>query len=300
MIHWAPERPSYPTFASLMQKLGTAFVMVPAHRIDYLRPKDVDHAESILNSKRYSVIPVSADGVNFPEVLTTENSGSERRVADRRHTTLPDHIPDATPLSEAFFLFNDREWYLALNATRVSGLITYWEFNSREFHVQLYAGLSRLEELSRNALAADDCGIASSQGLHLTNEVLKRVDERYALSKSQMGGNRYVDELEFHHLHDALRKHAPWRKFLHRRVGDELSSSKYDELYNSTDVRNAVMHGRILFPTFQQFKKRQLQIARIGELIRHLQDYCESRSQERTGLNLSAPSESLTADNQDP
>ena len=58
-----------------------------------------------------------------------------------------------------------------------------------------------------------------------------------------MGGNRFVDELDFHHVHEALKKHSPWRDSLHEKLGKSLSNSEYDRLYNFTDFRDAVMHG---------------------------------------------------------
>jgi len=155
----------------------------------------------------------------------------------------------------------------------VSGLITYWAFNSREFRIQLYAGLSRVEELSRDVLAKDGCGLSSDKGLNLTAEVLEKVRKRFESARQKMGGNRFVDELDFHQVNDALRKHSPWRDFLHQKVGKSLSNSEYDRLYNFTDFRDAVMHGRILFPAYRNFQKSSSTIGQIGELIDHLDAY---------------------------
>jgi len=83
-----------------------------------------------------------------------------------------------------------------------------------------------------------------------------------------------VDELDFHNVNDALRKHSPWREFLHERLGKSLSNTEYQRLYDFTDLRDAVMHGRVLYPTYREFKRHLSTISQIGELIEHLNVYC--------------------------
>jgi len=275
--------PGFHSFATLMVRLGETFsvrdVMVQLPQIKYVAPNDSGTAEHMVAEKRYSVIPVSDDGKNFGAVFWTDHpANTERTITEMRAISVSDHIPDSTPLAEAFYLFETREWYLTIRGNRVSGLITYWAFNSREFRVQLYAGLSRVEELSRDVLAGDGCGLDSGQGLHLTAEVLEKVGLRFASVRKEMGGNRFVDELQFHHVHNALRKHSPWRDFLHARVGRVLTNSDYEKLYNFTDLRDAVMHGRILFPAYRDFKKQGTSIKMIGELIDHLDAYVSASS----------------------
>jgi hypothetical protein len=166
------------SFATLMRKLGETFVvsdvMVHRDQIEYVAPGDGNAANRLVAEKRYSVVPVSADGQNFETVFCTEHpSNGTRTITTMREASVSDHIPDSTPLAESFYLFETREWYLTLRGNRVSGLITYWAFNSREFRIQLYAGLSRVEELSRDLLAKDGCGLSSDKGLNLTHEVLE-------------------------------------------------------------------------------------------------------------------------------
>lgn len=243
-----------------MRKLGETFVvkdvMVHQTQIEYVGSGDAETANRIVAEKKYSVVPISIDGQSFDAVFCTEHpTNSDRIVTTMRDTSVSDHIPDSTPLADAFYLFANREWYLTLRGNRVSGLITYWAFNSREFRIQLYAGLSRVEELSREVLAKDGCGLLSQKGLNLTPMVLDKVRKRFESARQKMGGNRFVDELDFHQVNDALRKHAPWRDFLHQSLGNPLSNTEYDKLFNFTDFRDAVMHGRILFPTYSAFQK---------------------------------------------
>jgi hypothetical protein len=280
MIPHPPPTPihEFHSFATLMRKLGETFVVsdVMVHRgqIEYVAPGDGNAANQIVEEKRYSVVPISADGQNFGAVFCTEHPvNGTRTITITRETSVSDHIPDSTPLAEAFYLFDTREWYLTLRGNRVSGLITYWDFNSREFRVQLYAGLSRVEELSRNLLARDGCGISSDKGLNLSPEVLQKVRKRFESVRQKMGGNRFVDELDFHHVNEALKKHSPWRDFLHQRLGRALSNVEYETLYNFTGFRDAVMHGRVLFPIYLDFKQRRSTISQIGELIDHLDAY---------------------------
>jgi hypothetical protein len=261
-----------------MQKLGETFVvrdvMVHRDQIEYVAPGDGEAANYIVAEKKYSVVPVSADGQSFETVFWTEHPlNGSRTITTMRETTVSDHIPDSTPLAEAFYLFEAREWYLTLRGNRVSGLITYWAFNSREFRIQLYAGLSRVEELSRDLLARDGCGLSSEKGLNLTSDVLEKVRKRFESARKKMGGNRFVDELDFHHVNEALKKHSPWRNFLHQRLAKPLSNGEYDRLYNFTDFRDAVMHGRVLFPTYWAFQKHGSTISEIGKLIDHLDEY---------------------------
>jgi len=288
MIPHPPPTPTHDfhSFPKLMRKLGETFVVsdVMVHRaqIEYVAPGDGNAASRIVAEKRYSVVPASADGQNFEAVFCTEHPvNGDRSITTIRETSVSDHIPDSTPLAEAFYLFANREWYLTLRGNRVSGLITYWAFNSREFRVQLYAGLSRVEELSRNLLAGDGCGLSSDKGLNLSHEVLEKVRKRFESVRQKMGGNRFVDELDFHHVNEALRKHSPWRHFLHERLGRALSNAEYERLYNFTDFRDAVMHGRILFPVYLDFKQRLGTISQIGDLIDHLDAYC---AQHASGL----------------
>src|ERR1019366_6535758 len=97
---------------------------------------------SLLESTDGSVLEsaeASQDGETFGAVFLTEHPpNSDRTITEMRMTSVSDHVPDSTPLAEAFYLFDVREWYFTLRRNRVSGLITYWIFNSREFRVQLY------------------------------------------------------------------------------------------------------------------------------------------------------------------
>jgi hypothetical protein len=266
------------SFAESMERLGETFavrdVMVPLSVIEYVAPGEEDRARRIVAEKRYSVVPVSEDGQTFGSVFCTEHpANSDRTITKVRRTSVSDHIPDSTPLAEALFLFESREWYFTLRGNRVSGLVTYWAFNSREFRVQLYAGLSRVEELSRDALAKDGCGVANGSGLNLTPQVLQKVRERFESARQGLGGNRFVDELQFHQVNDALRKHSPWRNFLHGRLGRSLSEGEYKALYDFTTLRDGVMHGRVLFPTYGDFRHFPGMIDNIGDFIDYLDAY---------------------------
>ena len=277
-LHLAPSLPTLPRFAKLMAKLGESFIVrdVMCHltEMEYVPPGDESAALRLVETKRYSVVPISEDGKNFDAVYCTGHQPSgDRIVTNFRQTSVSDHIPDSTPLAEASLLFEDREWYLTLRENRVSGLVTYWAFNSREFRVQLYASLSRIEELSRDVLAKDGCGIFDGQGLNLSTDVLDRITQRFKSAGRELGGNRFVDELEFHQINDALRKHLPWRNFLHERLEKGISHGDYDRRYDFTSLRNDVMHGRIVFPDYKTFKSRNASFDRIVELIDHLEAY---------------------------
>lgn len=267
------------TLASLMQRLGELFfvrdVMIPLDQIEYVKPKDIIKATDLVIDKRYSVVPTSEDGQTFDTIFDTRRpKDSMRTITEERATTITDYIPDWTPLAEALALFESREWYLTIRGNHVAGLITYWAFNKHEFRVQLYVALSHLEELSRDVLAKDGCGISSSHGLDLTCEVLDKVRKRFESSQKELGGNRFVDELDFHNVHDALKKHQPWRDFLNKRIGKSLSNNNYEKLYSFTKLRDTVMHGRLLFPTYQHFKEGTNAINLMIELIDHLVAYC--------------------------
>ncbi len=266
------------SFAVLVQRLGETFmvrdVMVKLEQIQYVAPGDVVKARHTVEVKRFSVVPVSNDGKSFESVFCTEHPpSSARTITEERPTTIADYIPDSTPLAEAFALFEAREWYLTLRTNRVSGLVTYWAFNSHEFRVQLYVGLSQIEEFSRNVLAKDGCGVSNQRGLNLTGKVLEKVSKRFESAHHELGGNRFVDELDFHHVNDALKKHLPWREHFHQRLGESLSNGEYARRYNFTTLRDAVMHGRVLFPTYRRFKEGTRTISRIAELISHLEAY---------------------------
>lgn len=279
--HVTSTSPDVHSFTKSMQRLGETFVvrdvMVPLSRMKYVAPGDQDAARRIVAEKRYSVVPVSENGVTFDWVFCTEHpASSARTITEIRATSVSDHIPDSTPLADAFFLFDSREWYLTLRGNQVSGLITYWAFNSREFRVQLYAGLSRVEELSRNVLTHDGCGVSNENGLALTPQVLDVARKRFESARQEMGGNRFVDELQFHHVNEALKKHSPWRDFLHQRLGRHLSNSEYERLYSFTKLRDGVMHGRVLFPAYRDFTQFTGVIDNIAEFIGHLDAFSAS------------------------
>ena len=69
--------------------------------------------------------------------------------------------------------------------------------------------------------------------------------------------------------------HAPWRKYLDRRLYGEIGDAEYEYLFKFTDLRNSVAHGRILFPTYRKFKEHRNLIAKIGEFIGHLENYLQ-------------------------
>ena len=278
-----PTRQGQNVFASVMSRLGETFavrdLMVPIEDIKYVESGNEDGAKDLVTSKRYSVVPISNDGQTFKSVYaTTFGSTGERIVGGCRDVVISDHIPDSTPIAEAFFLFDDREWYLTLRANRVSGLLTYWAFNGREFRVQLYAGFSRVEELARDVLAADNCGVADGAGLGLEQKDLKTALKRFKDARLKMGSHRFLDELLFSQLSKSLRQHARWRNFLNSRIGRQLSDDDYPVDSTFTEMRNAVMHGRLLFSTYQDFKAGRNTIGRVGDLIVHLEAYADHQS----------------------
>jgi hypothetical protein len=273
-----PEGPDINPYLKLMRRLGETFVvrdvMVQLPQIEYVTPGNEARATRIVKEKRYSVVPISADGRTFNSVFCRMHEAkNSRRITGEQQTSISDHIPDSTPLADAFFLFDSRDWYLTLRNNRVSGLITYWAFNSREFRVQLYAGLSRVEELSRDVLVKDGCGLMDERGLTLTANGLAKIRERIGPSWLENGGNRFVDELDYHQVNHSLSRHAQWRGFLSERVGRNFSNTGYDRDFNFTALRDAVMHGRVLFPTYREFKESIPRMRNIGKLIDLLGDF---------------------------
>ena len=158
-----------------------------------------------------------------------------------------DHIPDSTPLADAFLLFDEREWYFTLRGNQVSGLLTYSAFNRHEFRVQLFTMVSLIEGISRDILATDGCGTVDASGIRLGVEHLAEPIKRFEAAKQHGGGNRFVDELDFHQVHEALKVHEPWRAFL---IKNQISNSQYEKHFSFTTFRNDIMHGRTMFPTF--------------------------------------------------
>jgi hypothetical protein len=273
------------SFPGLLRRLEESFivrdVMVRRDQIVYVELGNWAAACHIVSEKRFSVVPASKDGRRFASVFETKRPhASARTITKERQTTIDDYIPDSTPLAEAHALFEAREWYFTLCGNQVAGLITYWAFNSRAFLVQLYVILSRLEELSRDVLAKNGCGLSGLEGLNLTPDVLAKVARRFELARKELGGDRFVDELDFHNVHDALRKHAPWRRYLQHRIGKCLSNSEYDKRYSLTTLQDAVMHGRMLFPTYRRFKEGTNGIANLIELIGHLAAYRDTPPSE--------------------
>lgn len=281
-------------FPALIRQLGQSYlvrdVMTPRIKIIYVKPGDSAAAEKIVLRENFSVVPCSADGEGFPAVYeTTRAAGSRRVVVEEREAMIADFIPDGTPLAEALGLFQLREWYFTLRGNRVAGLITYWDFNSHEFHVQLYAALSRLEEIFRDILALDGCGLQDSHGLLLSEETLAKVRARFESSRKDMGGNRFVDELDFHDVQTALKKHPPWREYLHSQIGKKLSNHEYDGFFTFTRLRNAVMHGRVLFPTYRDFLPALAQVGNIVDLFGYIRAYCSAAEEEAGQTHVSTP-----------
>ena len=120
-------------------------------------------------------------------------------------------------------------------------------------------------------------GVSDPKGLNLTPDVLTDDLNRRG---GDMGGNRFVDELQFHQVHDALRAHTPWRDFLLQRTGKEISNREYNRLYNFTSLRDGVMHGRVLFPIYGEFKLFARTIDNIAEYIGYLDAYVASSADD--------------------
>jgi hypothetical protein len=265
----------FQSFAAQMRRLGETFVvrdvMVDVAKVIYVHPGDIKGARDIVRRERFSVVPASECGTVFERVFCTEpQPGDEISVIPERPVSISDHIPDSTPVADAFSLFDEREWYLTFRGNKVSGLITYWELNRHEFRVQLYPMLSLIEELSRHILVAAGCGVSDCTGIELDAGDLKRAQQRFSSAKADGGGNNFVDHLDFHHLNKALWKCDWWREFLGRRG---ISRTQYEKEYNFNPIRNEVMHGRVLFPTYQQFTNRRTAIAKMADWIDLLYAY---------------------------
>jgi hypothetical protein len=270
-----PSTPDFSSFAEKMRRLGETFTvrdaMVPSANIVWVPLGDTLKAAALVQSERFSVVPESENGVDYPRVFCTVRIPDRNCViTEERPTTISDHIPDSTPLAEAFFLFDEREWYLTLRGNQVSGLITYWEFNRHVFRVQLFTMVSLIEWVSRDILARDGCGTADPTGIDLDSEALAIPLQRFEAAKQVAGGNRFVDELDFHQVHEALKAHEPWRKFL---LGRNISKKQYEKHFSFTTIRNDVMHGRTIFPTYERFKRRRRAIEKMIEWIDLLCDY---------------------------
>jgi hypothetical protein len=264
-------------FERLIRRLGETFlvrdIMVPLGQMESVKPGDSERAAKLMQKKRYSVVPTTRNEKTFNSVFTPgQKTGGN--LAHESDTKLSDHIPDSTPLAEAFSMFDNREWYLTLRSNHVSGLITYWAFNNREFRVQLYAGLSRVEELSRSVLVKDEIGILDKNGLCLSPKEDERIQKRIKSEWKENGGNRFIDELDYRQVHRALSKHQPWRTFLNKCIPG-IGNSEYGQRFNFTDIRNAVMHGRTIFPTYVEFKKRSAKVREIRKFIKYLDSYMD-------------------------
>jgi hypothetical protein len=240
--------------------------------MESVKPGDSDRAAELIQQKRYSVVPTTRNHKTFNSIFMPDRKTGGNLVKEV-NTEISDYLPDSTPLAEAFHMFDNREWYLTLCANQVSGLITYWAFNGREFRVQLFASLSRVEEISRNALVMDDIGILDEKGLCLSPKEVERIRKRINTEWKENGGNRFIDELDYRQVHRALGKHQPWRTFLNQRVPGGIGYSEYGQRFNFTDIRNAVMHGRTIFPTYEEFKKRSAKVREIREFIKYLDSY---------------------------
>ena len=67
--------------------------------------------------------------------------------------------------------------------------------------------------------------------------------------------------------------------------GKRESKSEYDRLYDFTDLKDAVMHRRVLFPTYREFLKHIPLTKSIGELIGLLDKYLDgNKPQARDDL----------------
>src|SRR5581483_7763250 len=232
---------------------------------------DVAQAAALVQSERFSVVPQVDGNGNFARVYSTIHShDGDRVISDERPTLVSDHIPESTTFADAFRLFDEREWYFTLDGNQVSGLLTYWAFNRHEFRVQLFAIVSLIEGISRDILATDGCGKVDASGITLEIEHLAEPIRRFEAAKQNAGGNRFVDELDFHQVHEALKAHEPWRAFL---VKKQISSSPYEKHFAFTTFRNDIMHGRTMFPTFERFKKRRSALAKMVEWIDLLYAY---------------------------
>src|ERR1700756_390606 len=93
--------PEFHSFAKLMQTLGETFavrdVMVPLSRIEFVAPDDEARAKRLVAAKRYSVVPISDDGENFPTVFwTVHPTNGDRTITTIQATSVADYIPDST------------------------------------------------------------------------------------------------------------------------------------------------------------------------------------------------------------
>lgn len=269
-----------PSFDRLARSLGRTFsvrdVMVPLNQIKCVAPEEKETAHIIIKKKRYSVVPITVDRISFNEAFYVKSmDAKEGPNICQKSISLADHIPDSTTIAEAFPLFRHREWYLCVRANCVSGLVTYWAFNSREFCVLLYAALSRVEELSRDALEADGKGIADESGLVFDKPLKKGLLTNFKKTQQKNGGNRFLDALGFNHISQALAHNDAWRQFFNPRLSEVISEQNYQEKYAFVDLRNAVMHGLPPFPDYDLFKKRSTDIENIFKLIGHLEAFRE-------------------------
>ena len=106
-----PEDPDITPYTKLIRKLGETFVvrdvMVQLPQIEYVGPGEEAGASQLVGEKRYSVVPVSDDGKTFNSVFCTVHEANDpRRITREQQTSISDHIPDSTPLADAFSLFD--------------------------------------------------------------------------------------------------------------------------------------------------------------------------------------------------
>jgi hypothetical protein len=124
---------------------------------------------------------------------------------------------------------------------------------------------------------SDGCGLHSGHGLNLAENTLKNAAHRFKQQSEELGGNRFVDALDFGPINDALKNHPPWRNYLEGKIGS-LSEDDYQAHFDFRDLRNAVMHGRAPFPTYSSFKVGITAIGQITQFIVHLEAYPDRRS----------------------
>lgn len=269
-------------FKRLYRRLGEQFlisdIMVRRPEIQHVQKGELNKALNLVKKFRFSAVPTSSnegrwyDGVFVP----TTHPGDPGVMLNFRELRVEDFIPESTPLIDAIEHFRERQWFLTLKATSVSGIVTYTDFSKRAFLLQLFSLLGRFEELSRDLLANEGCGDGNDPGglTHLLGE--KRIEvarvrfERNFQASSQ---NRFVDTLQFNDVEDALIQYAPWREFLREKGRFKIASINDYKRRTFNEFRDRVMHGREVVTSLDDFPKLLEHLRALESILLDLEDY---------------------------
>jgi len=266
----------------LNQFLIAKHIMTPAEKIEIFNEKSkLKDALKYLKSNNFDIAVVEMNSKSYGYIMREDIEYNRTKGGIRKHikNISPEgKIPSNLPLEEVIKKFEKHHYLFIFDEDMFKGIITYADLNKTPIYVLLYSIISVFEVTMREIV---------KKRYENEREWLEKLSDK---SQREIGGifisekakgveTSLLECTTLTQLKEILEKDKEWIKIcINNESGKNLSIKKKKEIFSEKmskiiNLRNAIMHRRVLINGKDGGKELYSIITRIKEDMKNLGEY---------------------------